>query len=117
MDFKAGLIEYVTKDLKEKYPHLKIVLTIGGTKGSKNFKYFLSNPDTLKAAAKSIVAAVQEHNFDGLDIDWEFPKSEDEAGYLLDFIKKIREYMGYDKILTISASALTSRYYGHTKEM
>jgi len=117
MDEKAGMTTYVTTKLKEKYPHLKIILTIGGTLGSKNFKYFLRNYSTLKIAAKSITDVVKDKNFDGLDIDWEFPKSEEEASYLVTFIKKIREYMGYDKILTISASALTYRYYGHIPEM
>jgi len=117
MDIKKKYIKYVTHDLKKKYPHLKVILTIGGTEGSKNFINFLKHSSTREKAAKSIVKVVKEYNFDGLDIDWEFPKSESESLYLLYFIKKIREYMGYNRILTISASALISRYYGHTMDM
>jgi len=117
MDKNRGMVDYVTTKLKKKYPHLKIILTIGGTEGSKNFKYFLEHYSTLKKAAKSISNVVIDKNFDGLDIDWEFPETEEEANNLVTFIKKIREYMGYDKILTISASALTYRYYGNIPEM
>ncbi|KAG4108342.1 hypothetical protein H8356DRAFT_1615621 [Neocallimastix lanati (nom. inval.)] len=117
MDVKHNMIHYVNNDVKEKYPHLKVILSIGGTKGSKNFKYFLNNSSTRDKAAQSIVKAVIDYKFDGLDVDWEFPKSEEEAGYLLAFLKKIREYMGYEKYLTLSSSALTSRYYGLVPEM
>jgi len=117
MDIKNDMIHYVNNDLKEKYPHLKIILSIGGTKGSKNFKYFLSSSYTRNKAAQSIVKVVIDNKFDGLDVDWEFPKSEEEAGYLLAFLKKIREYMGYEKYLTLSSSALTDRYYGLVPEM
>nr|AWI66958.1 Glycosyl hydrolase family 18 [Pecoramyces ruminantium] len=117
MDIEKNMIGYVTTDIKKKYPHIKVILTIGGTEGSKNFKNFLKESYTRDKAAKSIVKAVNEYNFDGLDIDWEFPKNEEEASNLLSFIKRIREYMGYEKYLTISASALTDRYYGHTAEM
>jgi len=117
IDFKQDMLNYVNNDLKKKYPHLKIVYTLGGTHGSLNFKNFLSHSSSLERAAKSVVTVVKRYNFDGIDVDWEFPKTEEEAVYLVNFIKKIREYMGYSRILTISASALISRYYGHTAEM
>jgi len=117
VDIKHNMIKYVNHDLKKKYPHLKVILTIGGTQGSKNFKYFLSSSSTRNRAAKSIVKAVNDYDFDGLDVDWEFPKNKDEARYLLEFIEKIREYMGYEKYLTLSSSALTFRYYGLVSSM
>ncbi|ORX78095.1 hypothetical protein BCR32DRAFT_295229 [Anaeromyces robustus] len=117
LDIEKKLMKYATHDLKKKYPDLKVILTIGGTEGSKNFNVFLKHSSTREKAAKSIVKVVKEYNFDGLDVDWEFPENESESLYLLYFIKKIREYMGYDRILTISASALISRYYGHTMDM
>lgn len=117
MDIKNRMVKYVTHDLRKKYPHLKIIVTVGGTKGSKNFKYVLGQSSSRYKAAKTIAKVVDDYRFDGVDIDWEFPETESEANSLLSFIKKIREYMGYDKYLTLSASPLISRYHGLTSVM
>ncbi len=87
------------QELKEKYPNLKIVISIGG--GSANPADFsvLAEPSNRKAFVKSCIdmyikgnfgpGVVKPGIFDGFDIDWEYPAStEDEAnltGLLAEF--------------------------------
>ncbi|ORY74485.1 glycoside hydrolase [Neocallimastix californiae] len=110
-----GSINYLNHDVKKKYPNLRTVITLGGAFISENFKYFLSNPETLDKAAKGIKKAMTDYGFDGVDIDWEMPENTTESGYLLDFVKKIREYIGNSKILSLSVHFVSSNYYGYIK--
>jgi GH18 family chitinase len=110
-----GSIEYLNNDVKEKYPHLRTVVTFGGAFVSENFKNFLRKPDTLKKAAKGIEKVMRDYKFDGVDIDWEMPENSTESEYLLDFVEKIREYIGDDKILSLSVHFVPSNYYGYIK--
>lgn len=61
------------KALKEKYPELKIVISIGGWEGSGRFSDAALTSISRAAFAKSAVAFMRAHGFDGADIDWEYP--------------------------------------------
>jgi len=112
-DFDMGSIKYLNHDVKKKYPGLRTVLTMGGAYISENFKYFLRNSDTLEKAAVGMVAAMKENDFDGIDIDWEMPETEEESGYLLTLVKRLRELIGDDKILSLSVHFVPSNYFGY----
>uniref|UniRef100_A0A1B6EG91 GH18 domain-containing protein n=1 Tax=Clastoptera arizonana TaxID=38151 RepID=A0A1B6EG91_9HEMI len=59
---------------KTSYPHLKVLLTVGGwTEGSKNFSLIASTANSRKIFVESVVKLLREHNFDGLDINWQHP--------------------------------------------
>ncbi len=86
--------------LKEKYPHLKTTIAVGGWGGSANFSEAAATDEARTIFADSLVDFIVEHGFDGVDLDWEYPVSgggpgtypnpADKENYPL-LLKKIRE--------------------------
>ncbi|XP_050394217.1 acidic mammalian chitinase [Patella vulgata] len=63
-------------DLKIKNPRLKVMLSVGGwSMNSTLFHNAVAIEATRTTAANNIVTFLRSHNFDGIDIDWEFPGS------------------------------------------
>lgn len=93
--------------LKKKYPHLKVILSIGGW-GSGNFSEMVSDPQLRLSFAKDCKRVVDQYNLDGIDIDWEYPGSDvagisaaptDVENYTY-MMHDIRQAIGWDKILS-----------------
>lgn len=61
--------------LKQQYPHLRTLISIGGWTWSGNFSDAVLTPASRATFAQSIVDFVDLHEFDGADIDWEYPVS------------------------------------------
>ena len=68
-------------ELKYSYPHLKVTIAIGGwNEGSKKYSAMAKDPEKRKAFVESVVAFLVQYNFDGLDLDWEYPGKEQARG-------------------------------------
>lgn len=103
--------------IKKKYPHVKILLSIGGW-GSGRFSEMSADATLRKAFAKDCRRVVDQFKLDGIDIDWEYP-GEDSAGisaspedvdnYTL-LMRDIRAAIGEDKLLT-QATAGSGKFY------
>lgn len=102
---------YQISDLKTSYPHLKVLLSIGGW-GSGRFSEMVTNPEFRASFAKDCKRVVDEFDLDGIDIDWEYPSSDvagisaaptDIENYTL-MMKDIRAEIGPDKYLTQATS-------------
>ena len=66
------------QDLKTSNPKLKTLLSVGGgTEGVESFRTVSATPSNRLLFAMNVIAYLREHNFDGIDIDWEFPTTED----------------------------------------
>ncbi|WP_323815224.1 glycoside hydrolase family 18 protein [Cellvibrio sp. NN19] len=59
--------------LKKDYPHLKVMLSLGGWGGCETCSDVFNNADNRKAFAQSTLAIIKEYNADGIDLDWEYP--------------------------------------------
>jgi chitinase len=59
--------------LKNQQPELKNIISIGGWKRSENFSFLSSTDAGRKKIAKSAIDFMKEYQFDGIEIDWQFP--------------------------------------------
>ncbi len=103
--------------IKRQYPHVKILLSIGGW-GSGNFSEMCAEDGLRSAFAKDCKRVVDEFKLDGIDIDWEYPGEDvakisasenDIANYTL-LMRDIRAAIGPDKLLT-HATAGSGKFY------
>jgi chitinase len=62
--------------LKERNPHLKTLISVGGWTWSGNFSQAARTPESRARFAESAAAFAVQHGFDGVDIDWEYPASD-----------------------------------------
>lgn len=83
-DGKVGLYERIV-NLKKSNPTLKILLAIGGWSfGTQKFKDMSSTRYARQTFIYSAIPYLRDRNFDGLDIDWEYPKGgDDKKNYIL----------------------------------
>jgi chitinase len=134
------------KKLKQKYPHIRVVVSLGGWTGSKHFSaaartaesrekfvascidlYVRGNlPQSGGAGGPGVAAGV----FDGIDIDWEFPVIGGDTGTLADpadgenFVELLKEFRRQfeqagrpDFLLTIAGPAASDvAHHLHLKQ-
>ena len=101
------------KDIKSKYPHLKTVLSIGGWTYSTNFSATAATAAGREKFASTAQQLMEDNDFDGIDIDWEFPveggvggmvhAEEDGSNFTL-LLQALRSAIGEEAILTMTAS-------------
>lgn len=98
--------------LKDKNPDLKVLLSIGGW-GAGNFSEMAADETHRKNFSKNCLAAVEQYNLDGIDLDWEYPTSSsggissspnDTKNFNL-LLKDLREVLGEDLLLTMASSS------------
>lgn len=63
------------RKLKQRHPHLKILIAIGGWSWSGRFSDAALTEESRERFAQSVVRFITTFGFDGVDIDWEYPVS------------------------------------------
>ena len=81
--------------LKQEYPHLTNMISIGGWTLSGPFSDVALNEKSREIFANSAVDFMVEYGFDGIDIDWEYPVS----GGLPDNIYRPEDTQNYTLLL------------------
>jgi len=98
-DGKAGLYQRVV-GLKAKNPKLKVILAIGGWSfGTSKFKEVAENRFSRQKFIFSAIPFLRKHNFDGLDVDWEYPKSSDRDNFVA-YLKELHEAFEFESMET-----------------
>lgn len=84
----ASLLLSFTSALHSKKPPIKALYSIGGGGADPAFyARMASNPSSRKTFVLSSIEVARKYGFDGIDLDWEFPRDDQEMkylGYLLD---------------------------------
>ncbi len=98
--------------LKQQYPNLKIMVSMGGWSGCAPCSDLFANADHRKTFAKTTVALLKKYNLDGIDLDWEYPAIEGFPGHTYNkadkanftaLVKVLREEMGSKYLLSFAA--------------
>ncbi|TVY00524.1 glycosyl hydrolase family 18 protein [Cohnella terricola] len=107
--------------LKQSNPHLKTIISVGGWSWSNRFSDVAASETTRETFANSAVNFLRKYQFDGIDLDWEYPvggglagnsvRAADKQNYTL-LLQKVREKLnaagivdGKTYLLTIASSA------------
>ncbi|XP_014214902.1 probable chitinase 2 [Copidosoma floridanum] len=106
--------------MRYQYPGLRVSLAVGGwNEGSYNYSEMARQPSRRKKFVSSVVHFLRAHNFQGLDLDWEFPTARggqpyDRENFVLLLKDLKRAFREHDFLLTAAIAADTesmqSRY-------
>ena len=98
--------------LKQNYPQLKIMVSVGGWSGCSFCSDLFADSVHRQNFAKTSVALFKQYGIDGLDLDWEYPAIEGFPGHKYDtadrnhfteLVRTIRQEMGKDYLLSFAA--------------
>jgi len=99
--------------VKEKHPHLKFILSVGGWTDSGPFYEMAATEEGRQTFARSCADFLATYpQFDGIDIDWEHPvagglqpgQPRDAHDYVL-LLAALRRAIGPSKLLTVAVGA------------
>ncbi|WP_207941759.1 chitinase [Enterococcus sp. DIV2402] len=91
---------HLINELKAEHPHLKTCISIGGW-SADGFSEGVATKENRQILIKNLIAYMQKYQFDGIDLDWEYPgmdiagikASEDDAQNFLFFVQELRSQL------------------------
>ena len=98
--------------LKSQYPHLKVMVSMGGWGGCEPCSAAFSTAKGRRQFAQSTKKILDEYGLDGIDLDWEYPAIQGYPGHLFtsqdkenftDLIRRLRHVLGKKKIISFAA--------------
>uniref|UniRef100_A0A0K0ESG1 GH18 domain-containing protein n=1 Tax=Strongyloides stercoralis TaxID=6248 RepID=A0A0K0ESG1_STRER len=108
-DYKNSKLNKLAEDklvhlfsMRKVNPNLKIMFAVGGWENSEHFSKIFSTPQGRVVFILEIVKMIDKYDFDGVDIDWEYPTTggaiegvpEDKQNYVL-LMKEMREALNH----------------------
>jgi chitinase len=103
--------------LKQQYPGLKVMVSLGGWGGCAPCSPVFSSKDNRKAFALSVKHLGDYFGIDGLDLDWEYPGIEGYPGHawkpedrenFTSLVKELRKKLGKGYIISFAAGGFNS---------
>ncbi|KAJ2916774.1 hypothetical protein MD484_g3628, partial [Candolleomyces efflorescens] len=77
--------------LKQQNRHLKVLLSIGGWTYSPSFHPVVVNPAARAKFVESSIKLLEDYGLDGLDVDYEYPGTEEQAAGYVQLLRELRE--------------------------
>ncbi|MFI9826152.1 glycosyl hydrolase family 18 protein [Streptomyces sp. NPDC051913] len=100
------------RELKAKYPNIKVLYSFGGWTYSGGFAQAAANPAAFAASCKSVIEDPRWADvFDGIDIDWEYPNAcgltcdTSGAAAFKNLVAALRSEFGSDYLVTAAITA------------
>ncbi|XP_033215238.1 acidic mammalian chitinase-like [Belonocnema kinseyi] len=101
-------------ELRQKSPSTKTIVSIGGwTEGSDQFTRVVSDSNLRARFVSNIVAFLKQYNFNGLDVDWEYPaqrggKPSDKENFVI-LLRELKQTFGREGF-SLSAAVNPTEY-------
>ncbi|KAK2063228.1 family 18 glycosyl hydrolase [Colletotrichum caudatum] len=89
--------------LKQKHPHLQVILSIGGGSSSAVFPLVAANTLYRDNFARSARGLVDASGLDGIDIMWEYPCDSEQGHHFLSLLAAVRLHMPESHYLLTAA--------------
>ncbi|KZC06560.1 putative chitinase 3, partial [Dufourea novaeangliae] len=100
--------------LRNRSPGTKAMIAVGGwNEGSNKFSQVVSNPGTRARFVQNVVDFLRKYNFDGFDVDWEYPNQRGgQPSDKQNFVNLLRElksaFSPHGYILSVAVAAVAS---------
>lgn len=106
LDLPYGLDNYNKfTSLKNQKPEIKTIVAIGGwtdSQGSSKYSDLVASSANRQNFITHVITFIKEYNFDGLDLDWEYPGAEDKSNFVL-FVQELKEAFEPEGLLLTAA--------------
>ncbi|KAF7561847.1 hypothetical protein G7046_g2297 [Stylonectria norvegica] len=89
--------------LKQKHPHLRVVLSIGGGNSTEVYPVVAASTLLRDNFARSALGLVEASGLDGIDIAWEYPCDAKQAYDFLALLAAIRIHLPEDRFVLTAA--------------
>jgi len=85
---------------------VKVLVSVGGWGWDRQFEATATDPGLRTAFVQNLVKVVEQNQFDGADIDWEYPEPGQSSQNFLALIRELREALPKGKLLTAAVVAM-----------
>ncbi|HSW62125.1 MAG TPA: glycoside hydrolase family 18 protein [Dissulfurispiraceae bacterium] len=86
-----------------RHTDMRILLTVGGWEESNGFGPMATDEKRRNKFIRQLLVFCREHNFDGVDFDWEFPKNrEEEDAYSALLVETKRAFQPHRMLVTVA---------------
>ena len=98
---------------------VKVLISLGGGKTASAFEHLSADAEQLGSYLDQVVALVVEYDYDGVDVDWEFPRTADSSAQFTTFVTELRakltdaaEKSERKEAYLLTAAVSSSQYFG-----
>lgn len=103
---------------------VKVLVSLGGWGWDRQFAAIVQNPEAEDRYAKAVLDIVDSNDYDGIDLDWEYPDTKDEVVGFERMVRRFRKELdalgtrkGRPMLLTFAASSNPGTLRWVTKEL
>jgi GH18 family chitinase/dienelactone hydrolase len=72
---------------------VKVLLSLGGWGWDKQFAAIVSQPESEDRYVQAVIAIVKDYDYDGVDLDWEYPDTEKEVAGFERLVRRLRKQL------------------------